>query len=110
MSLHLLFTNDNPDLAAVAYGPIILAGDMGTGGIDAPAPFARDQLDYRNTPVPESVISALSIKGRKLTDCISPLNGKPLAFKTSDAAFREITLIPYYKINRQRYVIYWNLK
>lgn len=110
MSLRLVPTNDNPDMAAVVYGPVVLSGDMGTKGIEAPAPFAHDQLDYRNYPVPDDIISTLNISGRKLNDCITPVNGKPLEFKTVNVASKEITLIPYYKIDKQRYVIYWNIK
>ena len=110
MSLHLVATNDNPNMAAVVYGPIVLAGDMGSEGMKAPVPFARDQLDYRNLPVPENIISTLNSNGRKLEDWLIAEKGNPLVFKTAGVAQKEITLIPYYQIAKQRYVIYWNLK
>ena len=110
MSLQLVATNDDPDLAAVVYGPIVLAGDMGTEGMKAPAPFARDQLDYKNTPVPDDIITSLNVKGKKINDWLVPVQGKSLIFKTSGVASKEITMIPYYRIDEQRYVIYWNLK
>ena len=100
MSLRLVATNDNPNMAAVAYGPIVLAGDMGTEGIQAPAPYAKDQLDFRN----------YAINGRKLNDWLKPVTGKQLTFQTSGVGSQEITLMPYYKIDKQRYVIYWNMK
>ena len=109
MSLHMVATNDNPNMAAIDYGPIVLAGDMGTEGIKAPAPFAKDQLDYRNMPIPSDVISTLNIGNKKLNDWLIPVNGKPLEFKTNGVASRQINLIPYYQIDEQRYVIYWNL-
>lgn len=110
MSLHLMATNDDPNMAAVLYGPIVLAGNMGTEGIKFPMPFAKDQLDYKNIPVPKDIITTLNIKGKKLDDCIVPVKGEPLTFKTVDVSSKEITLIPYYMIDEQRYVIYWNLK
>ena len=110
MSLHLVATNDNPDMAAVLYGPIVLAGDMGTEGMKAPEPFARDQLDYKDVPVPKDIITTLNVSGKKLGDWLVPQNGKPLDFKTVGVASKEITMIPYYQIDEQRYVIYWNLK
>ena len=109
MSLHMVATNDDPDMAAVLYGPIVLAGDMGTEGIKAPVPFAKDQLDYRNMPVPDDVISTLNAGDKKLTDWLVPVDGKPLFFKTSGVASRDITLMPYYQVDKQRYVIYWNM-
>ena len=110
MSLHLVAVNDNPDLAAVLYGPIVLAGDMGTEGMKAPEPFAKDQLDYKDLPVPGDIITTLNVKGRKLNDWLVPVNGRPMDFKTVDAASKEINMIPYYQIDEQRYVLYWNLK
>ena len=110
MSLHLVATNDDPNMAAVLYGPIVLAGDMGNEGMKAPMPFAKDQLDYKNVPVPKDIITTLNAKGRKLNDWLVPVNNKPLDFKTVGVALKEITMIPYYQIDEQRYVIYWNLK
>ena len=110
MSLHLVATNDNPNMDAVLYGPVVLAGDMGTEGMKPPMPFARDQLDYKDVPVPKDIITTLNISGKKLDDWLVPVNGKPLDFKTVDVASKEITMIPYYQIDEQRYVIYWNLK
>jgi uncharacterized protein len=110
MALHLKSTNDNPNMAAVLYGPIVLAGDMGTEGIESPAPFANDQQDFRKMPVPATIISELNASGKKINDWIAPVQNQPLVFKTKAVAAREITLIPYYKINRERYVIYWNIK
>jgi hypothetical protein len=39
-----------------------------------------------------------------------PVNGKQLVFKTTGVASKEITMIPYYQIDKQRYIIYWNMK
>ncbi len=110
MSLHLAATNDNPDLAAIVYGPIVLAGDMGMEGMPVTAPFADNQLDYKDNVVPNDIITTLNISDQKLNDCVIPVKDKPLMFKTAGIASKEITLIPYYQIDKQRYVIYWNLK
>jgi DUF1680 family protein len=110
MSLRLAATNDNPNMVAVVYGPVVLAGDMGTEGMKFPAPFAYDQLDYKDTPVPRDILTTLNVNNRKLNDWLIPVNGKALEFKTIGAAAKEITLIPFNQIDKQRYVIYWNLK
>jgi uncharacterized protein len=110
MSLRLVATNDNPNMAAVVYGPIVLAGDMGNEGIEAPAPYGKDQLDFRNSAIPENIVNTLNINGGKLNDWLKPVNGKQLVFKTTGVSPEEITMIPYYLIDKQRYIIYWNLK
>jgi DUF1680 family protein len=109
MSLHFMATNDNSKIAAIAYGPLVLAGDMGTEGMKSPAPFAKDQLDYTNYNIPGDVISSLDVKGRKLNEWLKPVAGQPLTFETRGVASRPITLMPYYEIDKQRYVLYWNL-
>jgi DUF1680 family protein len=110
MSLRFVATNDNPNMAAVVYCAIVLAGDMGTEGIESPAPYGKDQLDFRNTAVPDNIVTTLNIKGRKLNDWLIPVNGKQLVFKTTGVASKDITMIPYYQIDKQRYIIYWNMK
>jgi DUF1680 family protein len=109
MSLRLIPANDDAKVAAIAYGPLLLAGDMGTASITPPAPFAKDQLDFVKYTIPDDVISTVSVKDRKLTDWLTPVTGKQLTFQTKNAAVRPLTLIPYYQVDKQRYVIYWNL-
>ena len=110
MSLNLVSTNDNPKIAAVVYGPVVLVGDMGTEGMEAPQPFARDQLDYRKVPVPADIITSLNVGNKKVSDWVIPIKDKPLTFKTKGVSSKDVTLVPFYKINDERYVIYWDLK
>lgn len=110
MTLHLIATNDNPDKVAVAYGPVVLAGKMGTEGIKPPAPYAEDQNEYNSYSVPADVISTLHVKGKKPETWLKPVANMPLTFKTQGVASRTITLIPYYQIHKERYVIYWNIQ
>lgn len=35
---------------------------------------------------------------------------KALSFEVKDALLEKITLIPYYQIHRERYVVYWKIK
>ncbi len=48
MQIKLETTPDNPDKAALLYGPLVLAGERGTEGMQAPAPFSNPALynDY----------------------------------------------------------------
>jgi len=111
MSLRLIRTNDNPDMAAIAYGPIILAGDMGTGGIQSPAPFAKGEpRELKNDPIPDDIISTLKTHGQPVNTWLKPISGVPLNFETNGVSARNIKLLPYYEVDRQRYVLYWDIK
>jgi uncharacterized protein len=111
MALHLIPANDNPNKVAIAYGPIVLAGKMGTEGIISPAPYAQeDPHDFNNISIPGDVISTLDAHGKSVAKWLKPVAGQPLVFKTADVAQREITMIPYYQLHVERYVLYWNLK
>lgn len=109
MSLRLEATNDNPNKAAIMYGPIVLAGEMGTEGMAAPAPYSNPQLynDYYtyNYNVPSGIVTALSLD-KTLSNSIKPLPANGLAFKTVKEGVR---LKPLYDIHRERYVVYWDL-
>jgi len=110
MSLRLVATNDNPNKSAIAYGPVVLAGQMGTDGIKDPAPYAdHNPNEYNNYNIPADIISKLNTQGKKITDWLKPVSGQPLTFKTSGIANQEITMIPYYQLHGERYVIYWDL-
>jgi DUF1680 family protein len=111
MTLRLVPANDNPKLAAIAYGPILLAGAMGTEGIKEPAPYAGGQNEYTRYPIPDNLIHELRLNSENLVQRLRPVSNEPLAFITSsDAASSMIKLIPYYKLHHQRYVVYWDIK
>jgi len=110
MQLRAIAANDNPAKVAFAYGPIILAGEMGTEGMTAPAPYSNPQLynDYYtyNYKIPAGLTTTLQVDTNKLNDCIKPVSGEPLTFKTVN---ENITLKPLYDIHRERYVVYWEV-
>lgn len=110
MSLHLVAANDNPNKAVIAYGPIVLAGKMGTKGLTSPVPYANDQNDYNSYKIPDDVISTLHAKGKKPETWVKSVADMPLTFKTHGVAARDITLIPYYQLHHERYVMYWDIK
>ncbi|SDK63550.1 hypothetical protein SAMN04487898_11038 [Pedobacter sp. ok626] len=111
MSLRTVATNDDPDVAAIVYGPIVLAGEMGTAGMKSPAPFSDPKLyndyytyDYK---VPSGIVTSLTLKKDNLNISVRPVAGKPLTFRTLKEG---ILLRPLYDIHQQRYVVYWKLK
>jgi len=111
MKLWLSTTTDNPDVAAVMYGPIVLAGRMGTEGFTGTEPYSdpskyNDYYTY-DYHVPASLSNRLSLDRSKLENSLQRVPGEGLKFKTKDGG---LLLEPISRIHRERYVIYWNLK
>lgn len=109
MHLYLSQANDNPDKAAIMYGPLVLAGVMGTEGMNASAPFSNSELynDYYTYDynVPNSIKTSLKLDRNNISNTIKPVVGEKLLFTTND----NVRLEPINKIHHQRYVVYWNL-
>ena len=109
MRVRLETTPDNPDKAALLYGPLVLAGERGTEGMQAPAPFSNPALynDYYTYDfhVPEGLRTSLKIDV-KHPEAALQRQGKELRFTTSQGD----VLRPFYDLHHQRYVVYWDLQ
>ena len=91
---------------AVLYGPIVLAGEMGTNAM--PNPITRHQTDFSHLPTPEAPVFVTTAD--KLTGQIKPVAEKKLTFRTHDIGQpNDVTLIPFYQMHRERYSVYWKL-
>lgn len=105
MTLKAVATNDNPHKIAFVYGPIVIAGEMGTEGMEVPAPYSNPRLhnDYYtyNYHVPTDIVTALDVDVKKPDAFIKPVAGEKLTFKTQKEG---IELRPLYDIHRERYV------
>jgi len=101
---------DNPNVVAFTYGPIVLAGRMGTEGMQAPAPFTNTKLynDYYTFDyhVPAGLSNKLDVKSGDINVYIKPIKERLLNFKLVNEG---IELAPIYKIHGERYSIYWDI-
>jgi len=110
MPVRLFPTNDKPNLAAITYGPLLLAGLMGKEGMHSPAPYAEDQDDLAKFPVPSGIKTTVNTGGKRITDMVKRVEGKtPLTFEIRDARQEKVTLLPYWQIHDERYVVYWEM-
>lgn len=111
ITLQVAEANDNPDVFAITYGPLVLAGVMGTEGMIAPAPFSNPDLhnDYYTYDfnVPANIKTNLKLDKKNPEKYIKQSTDNPLVFFAEDGNIR---LEPIYKIHHQRYVVYWNLE
>jgi DUF1680 family protein len=110
MQVKLVPTPDNPNVVAVTYGPIVLAGKMGTEGMVEPAPYSNPNLynDYYTYDyhIPSGISNQLNLDGKKLKKRIIKENDNALKFKIKDT---DIILKPINELHRERYIIYWKL-
>ena len=106
MSLHTEPLPGTTNILAVLYGPIVLAGELGTKGMPAD-PYAQDQTKFVKwppVPVPTLVANRDSfLKHIQAT-------GRPLTFRTKNLGHPEdVTLVPFYLVPHQRYTVYWRV-
>ncbi|MBE3648928.1 glycoside hydrolase family 127 protein [Paenibacillus polymyxa] len=96
MSLRLEQMPDNPDRAAVMYGPLVLAGDLGP----LEDPKAKEFL-YTPVFIPPT---------EELDHWIQPVEGKTNTFRTLKAGHpRDVELSPLYKMHDRTYSVYWDI-
>ena len=111
MALGAVATNDNKDKVAFTFGPIVLAGDLGTAGFREPAPYSNPGLynDYYtyNYQVPEDITRSLEVDPQNPQTDISRVSPNDLTFRIEKSG---VTLRPLYDIHRSRYVVYWDVK
>ncbi len=110
MRLHLAPMPDDASVQAVMYGPLVLAGKLGTAGLTADNLRAeptkpRTVPEYKGEPIAVQPIIARS--GDPL-GWIKPVAGRPLEFRTT-GQIHAVTLVPLNRILDERYAVYWKV-
>jgi DUF1680 family protein len=122
MRLRIEAMPDDPGMQAFLYGPLVLAGDLGAEGLTEAhivgpnlrvgAPNTEQHgspLGPVNTtpPIPEIEIPTFHAAGSDPSSWIKPAD-KPLAFRTAGQK-KDVTLVPFYKLQDRRYSVYWRV-
>ena len=106
MELHQETLPGAPDQVALLYGPIVLAGRLGTDGV--PSPFASEQTAYVRFPlpdVPHFVASSTDWLSR-----VQLVSRRPLLFRTRGLAQpSDVVLEPFFRVHHERYAVYWTV-
>jgi len=103
MSLRIESLPDDPSIQAAMYGPLALAGRLGTSGLTREViygPLGPDAAKSISVP-------AITAGTGASAGWIEPVRGEPLAFRTNGQK-NEIRLSPLYRIFDERYTVYWN--
>jgi DUF1680 family protein len=97
-----------PTTKAFFFGPLLLAGDMGTNNLPGPIAYARDQCQYCDISDPK--VPVLVMDDRPLEKWMKPVVGEPLTFRTADAGHpADVILRPFCQLHYQRYTVYWDV-
>ncbi len=98
MQLHMEAMPDDATVQAVLYGPVVLAGDLGSDGLTEDMIVGPEgpHLDRASVKVP--VLRPADIKA---TD-------KPLTFRAAGQE-KDVTLAPLNRIFDRRYSVYWRV-
>jgi uncharacterized protein len=88
---------------AVFYGPLLLAGKL--------APLSSERQLLGDSPASggkDPSVPSLAVGNRPVADWIVPVAGQELTFQTKNAGLASaLTLVPFNRIQRDRYTLYW---
>ena len=125
MKLHTEFLPGTTNEIALLYGPIVLAGELGTNSM--PKLFVTSQTVYDRQQDPAAPVLVTTVED--VLNHVKPLSSQtgyphlatllmhfnsesstPLTFRTQGIGRpQDVTLIPFYEMHRERYSVYWNL-
>jgi len=105
---------DNPSKVAFFCGPVLLAGALGTEGLEDIDPHAKEHGQFDHVPSP--AYPMIVTDNKTSCDYLQPA-GEPGTFVIHPSVLkipdggeaRDITLIPFYKMHYQRYIVYWDV-
>jgi DUF1680 family protein len=104
MKLHAAPIPDDASLQAMMYGPLVLAGRLGTDALSKDLIYGPSAPDEKKTiPVPE-----IAASGKDTTAWVEPAKDERLAFRTVGQS-ENVNLIPLYKLFDERYTVYWKV-
>ena len=96
-TLHAEATADNPNRVALLWGPLVLAGDLGP----------ERSSDWTD-PIPSFVTAS-----QPVPQWLQPVPGAPGQFrsagKSPEGGPQVVDLVPFYRLHRREYALYWDL-
>jgi DUF1680 family protein len=107
MSLHLDAMPDDPRVAAILYGPIVLAADLGTAELADVKRYGPSAPD-----VPEALAQAPVLIAARPGDVLGHIRpaGEPLAFRTEGLGRpSDVLLKPFFRLADRRYEVYFSI-
>lgn len=109
MYVRLERTPDNASRGALMCGPVLLAGQLGTDGMSAPAPFSdptvRNDYYTYDYHIPQGLKTSLHVPADGSATLLRRIDNRSMTYLSAEGD----TLRPLFDTNHQRYVVYWQL-
>ncbi len=107
-TLYVEPTPDDPRVAAIMWGPLVMAGDIGA---------ERQGRGGRGGSVDRPTVPAFVAADQDVSAWLKPVAGQPGTFRTAGVgrdnlgAGRRIDaeLVPFYRLHNRMYAIYWDI-
>jgi DUF1680 family protein len=97
---------DVNSMVSIFYGPVLLAGQLGTSNM--PDDFADKDKYLSTAPATVPAISSSSVNP---ADWLQAVTGSPLTWKAQNVGPASgTTFAPLYQTHHQRYSVYWTLQ
>ena len=108
MSLRVEALPGRPELIAMLFGPIVLAGKLGQKGLTAGADLIVNERTIGDVLKDTVEVPQFTLAAGEIVPRVKRLPGPTLAFQTQGIGKpHDVSLIPYYRIAHERYTIYW---
>jgi uncharacterized protein len=105
MRLHIEAMPDEPTTQAILYGPLVLAGKLGSEGLTKEMIVGPLGPSIRRHPID---VPAFRASNADLISWIRPVAGEPLTFRTTGQV-QDVTLVPFHRLFGERYSVYWSV-
>lgn len=111
-ALHLQPTPDMPRRAALMWGPLVMAGDLGplpARGSGRGRSNDGGQAGQPRPPVPRIETPLLVAAKRPISEWLEPVEGKPGVFRTQGVGKDgDVEFVPFYRLHRRTYTSYFD--
>lgn len=106
-SLHIRYAEDEPHFGTIMYGPLVLAGALGSDGM--PDDRVSDNRGLKGS-LPARNIPIMVVDPDRLNAQIIESLEQPLQFTVKNGEKQpNIQLLPYFQMHHQRYTVYWKI-
>jgi len=98
------------DIVAFVYGPIVLAGRLGTEGVTPEAQIIKNERESGNMLNAAIEVPVLVGDPRDVVRHVRPVPSEPLEFETVGLGRpRDVRLAPFFRLAHERYNLYWSV-